>query len=117
MGSENVRYSVGEAGKMFSFTGTQVPDGTTALIEEKDDILTDAGKDYCKCRGFNPHIESIRVLYARQTSDVANEAVAASVRNQEIRLDRDARTKAMSERLRLDWAEQDKAHLAAQKKR
>ena len=117
MGSERVRYAVGERGKLYAFTGSDVPDGATALVEEHDDSLTEAGKEYCKRRGFNPHLESIRVLCGRQNSDAVTDAAIASVRNQEIRLDRDARTKEMSERLRLDWAEQDKAYQEAQKKR
>ena len=117
MGSEKVRYAIGDAGKLFAFTGGDVPAGATPLLEEHDDSLTEAGKTYCTIRGLTPHPESIRVKFAQQSSDAVGEAAAATVRNQEVRLDRDAKTKAMSERLRLDWAEQDKAYQEGQKQR
>ncbi len=117
MGSEKVRYAVGDVGKLFAFTGGDVPAGATPLIEEHDDRLTEAGKTYCTIRGHTPHPELIRVKFAQQTSEAVSEAATATVRNQEVRLDRDAKTKAMSERLRLDWAAQDKGYQEAQKQR
>ncbi len=117
MGSEKVRYAIGDIGKLFAFTGDDVPAGTTPLIEENDNSLTGAGKTYCKNRCLPLHPESIRVKFAQQSSDAVGEAAVATVRNQEIRLERDAKTKAISERLQLDWTEQDKAYQEGQKQR
>lgn len=117
MGDAKIRYAEGEMGKLFSFTGTDVPDGATPLTDETGDNLTEAGKTYCQTRRLNPHPESIRVQFGQQSSYAVVEAVKASVKNQEIRLDVDAKKKAVSERLRLDWAEQDKAYQDAIKAR
>ena len=81
MGSEKVRYAVGDVGKLFAFTGGDVPDGATPLIEEHDDRLTEAGKTYCTLRGHTPHPELIRVKFAQQTSEAVSEAATATVRN------------------------------------
>lgn len=117
MESKKFRYAVGDLGKLFAFAGGEIPAGATPLIEENDDSLTEAGKAYCKLRGLAIHPESIRVKFAQQSSDAVGEAATASVKNQEVRLDRDAKTKDMSERLRLDWAEQDKAYQEGQKQK
>lgn len=117
MGDAKTRYALGELGKLFSFTGNDVPAGTTPLTDETGEGLTEAGTKYCEIRRLNPHKESIRVQYGQQTSYAVVEAVKASVLNQEIRLDVDAAKKAVSERLRLDWMEQDKAYQVALKER
>jgi len=117
MGNPPVRYAEGELGKLFAFTGGDVPPGTTALTEEHDASLTEAGKEYCTHHRLNPHPESIRVQYGQQSSYAVGEAIQASIRTQETRLDRDAKAKAVSERLRLDWAAQDKAYQDALKVR
>lgn len=117
MGSERVRYSVGDLGKMFAFTGGNVPAGTTPLTEEKDGSLTDAGKKYCEGQKLHPHPETIRVIYGQQSSYAVVNAVEASIKNQESRMVRDSQSKAISERLRLDWQAQDKSYQDALKQR
>lgn len=117
MGDAKIRYAEGEMGRLFSFTGTDIPAGTTPLTNETGDGLTEAGRKYCQARRLNPHPESIRVQYGQQTSYAVVAAVKASVLNQETRLDRDAKAKGISERLRHDWAAQDKAYQVALKER
>ena len=117
MGTPPVRYAEGELGKLYAFFGGDVPSGTIALTEEHDASLTEAGKAYCQHRRLNPHPESIRVQYGQQSSYAVGDAVQASIKTQETRLDRDAKAKAVSERLRLDWATQDKAYQDALKVR
>lgn len=117
MGDAITRYAEGEMGKLFSFTGTDVPPGTTPLTDETGEALTEAGTKYCQIRRLNPHRESIRVQHGQQTSYAVVAAVKASVLNQEVRLDLDAQKKAVSERLRLDWLAQDKAYQVALKER
>lgn len=117
MGSQRVRYAEGDLGKLFAFTGGNVPAGTTALTEEHDASLTEAGKQFCEHRKLNPHPESIRVIFEQQSSYAVVGALEASIKNQETRLDRDAKAKGVSERLRLDWAAQDKAYQDALKQR
>jgi len=117
MGNPAVRYAEGELGKLIAFTGGDVPAGTIALTEEREATLTDAGKEYCKHHRLNPHPESIRVQYGQQSSYAVSEAIQASIKTQETRLDRDARAKAVSERLRQDWSVQDKAYQDALKLR
>ncbi len=117
MGDAKVRYALGEMGKLFGFTGGDAPPGTTPLTNEDGDTLTEAGKKYCQDRRLNPHPESIRVQFSQQTSDAVVSAVQASIKNQEVRMDVDAKKKAVSERLRQDWAAQDKAYQDAIKQR
>ena len=117
MGDAKTRYAEGELGKLFSFTGNDVPAETTPLTDETGEGLTEAGTKYCEIRRLNPHPESIRVQHGQQTSYAVVAAVKASVLNQEVRLDIDAQKKAVSERLRLDWMAQDKAYQDAIKER
>jgi len=117
MGSERVRYALGDLGKLFAFTGGNEPAGTTPLTEENDASLTAAGKKYCEDHKLNQHPETIRVLFGQQSSYAVGNAVEASIKNQESRMDRDAKSKAISERLRLDWQAQDKSYQEAVKKR
>ena len=113
MDSERKRYAVGDFGKLYQFQGGDIPDGATPLVEEHDDSLTAAGKSYCEKRAKPVSIESIRVLFAQQSSSAVTEAATASVRNQEALQERSEKTKAMSERLRHDWEAQDKAYKAS----
>ena len=112
MESARKRYAVGNHGKLHEFQGGDVPEGATALVEEHDDSLTPAGLDYCKKRGKDAHVETIRVLFAQQSSSAVTDAAVASVKNHDVRQARDEKTKAMSERLRHDWEAQDKAYKA-----
>ncbi len=117
MGDARVRYAEGEIGKLFAFSDGEVPPGATPLTEEHDDSLTEAGKKFCHDRRLNPHPETIRTLYSQQSSYAVDDAIKASIKNQETRMERDARAKEISERLRLDWIAQDKAYQEALKQR
>jgi len=114
MDSESKRYALGDLGKLYEFQGGEVPEGTTALVEEKDESLTQAGMDYCKKRRRPASIETLQVMFAQQSSSAVNDAAVASIKNHEIRFQRDENTKSMSERLRHDWEAQDKAYKAAE---
>jgi hypothetical protein len=114
MNSGSKRYALGEFGKLYEFEGSAVPEGTTALVEEKDESLSQAGKEYCQKRRRPASIETLRVMFAQQSSSAVADAAIASVKNQEARPQRDERTKTMSERLRHDWEAQDKAYKAAE---
>ena len=114
MGSENKRYAIGEFGKLIQFTGGKIPEGTNSLVEEDGETLTEAGKQYCKARARPLHVESIRVIFAHQSGAAMVQAVEASAKNQDLREERDMQTKAMSERLKNDWAAQDKAYKASE---
>ena len=70
-----------------------MPEGTTALVEEKDESLTQAGKEYCETRRRPAHIETLQVLFAQQSSSAVTDAAVASVKNQDARPLRDERTK------------------------
>lgn len=117
MGDAKIRYAEGEIGKLYGFTGGDVPPGTTPLTEEHDGSLTEAGKKYCDHRKLNPHPETIRILFGEQSSYVISDAVKASIKNQETRVERHNQAKEISERLRLDWMAQDKAYQDAVKER
>lgn len=116
MASGSKRYALGDFGKLYEFQGSEVPEGTTALVE-KDESLTEAGKEYCQKRGKSVGLETLRVIFAQQTSSAVTEAAVASVKNQDARPIRDERTKDMSERLRHDWEAQDKAYKSAESAR
>ena len=117
MSSGNKRYALGDLGKLYEFEGAEVPEGTTALVEEKGEMLTDAGKEYCTKRRRPANIITLQVLYAQQSSPAVTEAAVASVKNQDARPEREERTKNMSERLRHDWEAQDKAYKASESAR
>ncbi len=114
MASGSMRYALGDFGKLIEFQGKAVPEGATALVEEKDDSLTEAGKEYCQKRRRPASLETLRVMFAQQTSSAVTEAAVASAKNQDARPERDERTKSMSERLRHDWEAQDKAYKSAE---
>lgn len=114
MKSGSKRYALGEFGKLYEFEGGAVPEGTTALVEGKDESLTQAGKEYCQKRRRPASIETLRVIFAQQSSSAVGDAAIASLKNQEARPQRDERTKTMSERLKHDWEAQDKAYKAAE---
>jgi len=116
MGDANIRYAEGELGKLYVFTGGDVPPGTKPLTEE-DGSLTEAGTKYCNHQKLNPHPETIRTIFGQQSSYVIRDAIKASIENQETRVDRHNKAKEISERLRLDWQSQDKAYIEAIKQR
>ena len=114
MDSESKRYALGDLGKLYEFQGSEVPEGTTALVEEHGEDLTQAGKEYCQKRRRPANMETLRVMFVQQSSSAMTDAAVASVKNHEARPLRDEKTKAMSERLRYDWEAQDKAYKAAE---
>jgi len=114
MDSGSKRYALGDFGKLHEFQGGEVPEGTTALVEEHDESLTQAGMEYCQKRSRPASIETLRVMFAQQSSSAVADAVVASSKNSDARPQRDERTKSMSERLRHDWESQDKAYKAAE---
>jgi hypothetical protein len=114
MDSGSKRYALGDFGKLYEFQGGEVPDGTTALVEEQGERLTQAGKEYCQKRRRPASIDTLQVMFAQQSSSALADAVVASNKNQDTRPQRDERTKSMSERLRHDWEAQDKAFKAAE---
>ena len=65
MDSGGKRYALGELGKLVEFQGGEVPEGTTALVEEHGGGLTQAGKDYCQKRRRPVHMETLRVMFAQ----------------------------------------------------
>jgi len=117
MGDSTIRFAIDDTGKLYAFTGKEAPLGTTPLTDENGNGLTEAGKVYCQNRRLHSHPETIRVLFSQQSSDAVGDAIKASIKNQETRMERDAKAKATSERLRLDWAAQDKAYQEALKER
>ena len=115
MGSETPRYAIGDFGTMHKFTGNDAPAGTKPLVEADGTTLTEAGIGYCKARGIaSPNAEVIRVLCDKYHSSVLTEAAEAHDRTLDLMNERLDKTKAMSERLRLDWEAQDKAYKASQ---
>ncbi|MCA9470505.1 MAG: hypothetical protein MRJ96_06140 [Nitrospirales bacterium] len=115
MSSEKARYAIGEFGTVHKFTGEDVPVGFSPLIEADGATLTEAGLAYCKARRIaSPNAEAIRVLCDKYYSSALTEAAVAHDRTLDLMNERLDKTKAMSERLRLDWEAQDKAYKASQ---
>lgn len=105
------QFAEGQFGELHGYTGKDAPDGTVALVEEDGKTLTAAGLKFCQQRGLpTPNVEALRVVYDQYHSPALNQAVEASIRNQEIITEKMENTKKVSERLRLDWETQDKAY-------
>lgn len=115
MGSDIVRFAIGEFGALNKFTGKEVPAGSVPLVEEDGKTLTAKGLDYCKHRGIGaPNVEVFRVLCDQYCSPAMVHAVVATNRNAELITGRYDQTKIASEKLRLDWEAQDKAYQATE---
>ena len=113
MSSETPRYAVGDFGTLCKFTGSDAPAGTKPLVEADGTTLTEVGVSYCKARGIaSPNAEVIRVWCDQYNSPVLTEAALAHDRTLDLIPERMDKTKIMSERLRVDWEAQDKAHKA-----
>jgi hypothetical protein len=111
MSNEKVRYALGESGQLYKFTGKDIPAGGDPLVEEDGTTLTAAGTQFCKTRGIGfPNAEVLRVICDQYSSATLTMAAAAHDLNLELLPQRQDKTKAMSERLRLDWEQQDKAY-------
>lgn len=105
------QFAEGPFGELQGYTGKEAPAGTVALVEEDGKTLTAAGVKFCQQRGMStPNVEALRVVYDQYHTPALNQAVVASIRNQEIITEKMENTKKISERLRLDWESQDKAY-------
>ncbi len=113
MAQSHKQYAEGPSGELHGFSGKTPPDGTTALVEEDGKTLTEAGNTFCKKRGYpHPTVEALRVIYDQYHSPAIEHAIQAQIKNGENIRALQEKTKEYSERLRLDWEAQDKAHKA-----
>ena len=107
------QYAEGPSGELHGYTGKDAPAGTVALVEEDGKTLTEAGKKYCHTRGYpSPTVEALRVMFDQYHSPAIEHAIQAQIKNGENIRALQEKTKEYSERLRLDWEAQDKAHKA-----
>jgi hypothetical protein len=115
MSDEKIRYALGESGQLYKFTGKDIPTGGNPLVEEDGTTLTAAGTQFCKIRGIGfPNAEVLRVICDQYSSATLTMAASAHDLNLDLLPKRQEKTKAMSERLRLDWEKQDKAYKESQ---
>ena len=113
MAEQHKQYAEGKCGELYGYTGKTPPAGTTALVEEDGTTLTAAGLKYCQRRGYSsPMVTTIRVLHDQYHAPAVGEAIVAAALNADLMLEKQNNTKKMSERLRLDWEQQDKAFKA-----
>ena len=113
MAAQHKQYAEGKSGELHGYTGKNAPAGTTALVEEDGTTLTPDGLKYCQRRGYpSPMVATLRVLYDQYQAPAVGEAIVASALNSDLMLEKQNNTKKMSERLRLDWEQQDKAFKA-----
>ena len=114
MAEQHKQYAEGKSGELYGYTGKTPPAGTTALVEEDGSTLTAAGLKYCQRRGYpSPMVATLRTLHDQYHSPAVGQAIAASALNADLMLEKQNNTKKMSERLRLDWEQQDKAFKAS----
>jgi hypothetical protein len=113
MAEQHKQYAEGKCGELHGYTGKTPPAGTTALVEEDGTTLTAAGLKYCQRRGYSsPMVATLRVLHDQYHAPAVGEAIVAAALNADLMLEKQNNTKKMSERLRLDWEQQDKAFKA-----
>ena len=113
MAEQHKQYAAGKSGELYGYTGKNAPEGTTALVEENGTTLTADGLKYCQLRGYSsPMVATIRVLHDQYQAPAVGYAIEAAGLNADMMLEKQNSTKAMSERLRLDWEQQDKAFKA-----
>ena len=113
MAEQHKQYAEGKSGELYGYTGKTPPAGTTALVEEDGTTLTAAGLKYCQRRGYSsPMVATLRVLHDQYHAPAVGEAIVAAALNADLLLEKQNNTKKMSERLRLDWEQQDKAFKA-----
>jgi hypothetical protein len=110
MAEQHKQYAEGKSGELYGYTGKTPPAGTTALVEEDGSTLTAAGLKYCQRRG--PMVATLRTLHDQYHAPAVGEAIVAAALNADLMLEKQNNTKKMSERLRLDWEQQDKAFKA-----
>ncbi len=113
MAEQHKQYAEGKSGELYGYTGKNAPEGSTALVEEDGTTLTAAGLKYCERRGYSsPMVATLRVLHDQYHAPAVGQAIEASALNADLMLEKQNNTKKMSERLRLDWEQQDKAFKA-----
>ena len=113
MAEQHKQYAEGKSGELYGYTGKTPPAGTTALVEEDGTTLTAAGLKYCQRRGYSsPMVATLRVLHDQYHAPSVGEAITAAALNADLMLEKQNNTKKMSELLRLDWEQQDKAFKA-----
>jgi len=113
MAEQHKQYAEGKSGELYGYTGKTPPAGTTALVEEDGTTLTAEGLKYCQRRGYpSPMVATLRVLHDQYQAPAVGEAIVAAALNADLMLEKQNNTKKMSERLRLDWEQQDKAFKA-----
>jgi len=113
MAEQHKQYAEGQSGELHGYTGKTPPAGTTALVETDGTTLTAAGLKYCQRRGYPfPMVATLRVLHDQYQAPAVGEAIVAAALNADMMLEKQNNTKKMSERLRLDWEQQDKAFKA-----
>ncbi len=113
MAEQHKQYAEGKSGELYGYTGKTPPDGTIALVEEDGTTLTAAGLKFCQQRGYpSPMVATLRVIHDQYQSPAVGQAIIASALNADLMLEKQNNTKKMSERLRLDWEQQDKAFKA-----
>ena len=114
MAEQHKQYAEGKSGELHGYTGKTPPAGTKALVEEDGTTLTAEGLKYCQRRGYpSPMVETLRTLHDQYHSPAVGHAIEASALNADLMIEKQNNTKKMSERLRLDWEQQDKAFKAS----
>ncbi len=114
MAEQHKQYAEGTSGELYGYTGKNAPKGTKALVQEDGKTLTPDGIKFCEKRGYpSPMVETIRVIYDQYHAPAIGHAMEAQVKNNELIVQRQNKTKEISERLRLDWESQDKAFKAS----
>lgn len=113
MAEQHKQYAEGKSGELYGYTGKTPPTDTTALVEEDGATLTAAGLKFLQRRGYpSPMVATLRVLHDQYHAPSVGEAITAAALNADMMLEKQNNTKKMSERLRLDWEQQDKAFKA-----
>ena len=113
MAEQHKQYAEGKSGELYGYTGKTPPAGTTALVEEDGATLTAEGLKFCQKRGYpSPMVATLRVIHDQYHAPSVGEAIVAAALNADLMLEKQNNTKKMSERLRLDWEQQDKAFKA-----
>lgn len=116
MGTETVRYAIGDFGQLHKFTGKDAPAGTVALVEEDGKSLTAKGKAYAARHSETlPNVEVIRVQFDQYSSNAIGFAIEAHEKTLAKIPEMQELTKVISEKLKLDWMAQDKAYQDAEK--
>lgn len=113
MAEQHKQYAEGKSGELIGYTGA-APEGTIPLVNEDGTTLTAEGIKFCQKRGYpSPMVATIRVIYDQYHSPAIGQAIEAAALNSDLMIEKQNNTKKMSERLRLDWEQQDKAFKAS----